>query len=151
MNIWIDSNEKLQQMCDQLAEVATVAIDTEFIRTDTFFPKIALIQISAGEQCWLIDVLAIDQFASLKQLLEDPSRTLIFHACAEDLEVLDHALDIRPVNIFDTQIAAGIANIGYCMGYARLVLQMFNVELDKQETRSDWLKRPLTDRRAVPT
>ena len=146
MNIWIDSNEKLQQMCDQLAEVATVAIDTEFIRTDTFFPKIALIQISAGEQCWLIDVLAIDQFASLKQLLEDPSRTLIFHACAEDLEVLDHALDIRPVNIFDTQIAAGIANIGYCMGYARLVLQMFNVELDKQETRSDWLKRPLTDR-----
>lgn len=146
MNIWIDSNDQLQQMCDQLAEVATVAIDTEFIRTGTFYPKIALIQISNGEQCWLIDVLAIDQFAALKQLLEDPARTLIFHACNEDLEVLDHALDIRPVNIFDTQIAAGIANIGYCMGYARLVLQMFDVELDKQETRSDWLKRPLTDR-----
>lgn len=146
MNLWIDSNNKLQQMCDQLAEVATIAVDTEFIRTDTFFPKIALIQISNGDQCWLIDVLAIDQFESLKVLLEDPSRTLIFHACAEDLEVLDHALDIRPVNIFDTQIAAGITNIGYCMGYARLVHKLFDVELDKQETRSDWLKRPLTDR-----
>ncbi len=146
MNIWVDGNDKLQEMCNQLSGVATVAIDTEFIRTDTFYPKIALIQISNGEQCWLVDVLAIDQFASLKALLEDPDRTLIFHACAEDLEVLDHALDIRPVNIFDTQIAAGIANIGYCMGYARLVSSMFDVELDKQETRSDWLKRPLTDR-----
>ena len=146
MNIWIDSNQKLQQMCAQLIEVATLAIDTEFIRTDTFYPKIALIQISNGEQCWLIDVLSIDQFGSLKQLLEDPGRILIFHACAEDLEVLDHALDIRPASIFDTQIAAGIVNIGYCIGYARLVMQMFEIELDKQETRSDWLKRPLTDR-----
>ena len=108
MNIWIDSNSKLQQMCEQLAETPTLAIDTEFIRTDTFFPKIALIQISNGDQCWLIDVLAIDQFESLKALLENPSCTLIFHACAEDLEVLDHALGIRPVNIFDSQIAAGI-------------------------------------------
>jgi len=146
MNLWIDSNEKLQQMCDQLAEVKTVAIDTEFIRTDTFFPKIALIQLSNGKQCWLVDVLAIDEFCPLKILLEEPDRTLIFHACGEDLEVLDHALDIRPNNIFDTQIAAGIANIGYSMGYARLVNHMFEVELDKQETRSDWLKRPLTDR-----
>ena len=116
MNLWIDSNDKLQQMCDQLAEVKTVAIDTEFIRTDTFFPKIALVQLSNGEQCWLVDVLAIDQFGPLKTLLEDPERTLIFHACGEDLEVLDHALDIRPHNIFDTQIAAGIANVGYSMG-----------------------------------
>ena len=149
MNHWIDSNQKLQQMCEKLARVATVAIDTEFIRTDTFFPKIALIQISDGEDCWLLDVLAIDDFSGLKLLLEDTARTLIFHACGEDLEVLEHGLDIRPANIFDTQIAAGIANIGYCMGYARLVNALFDVELDKQETRSDWLKRPLTDRQKV--
>ena len=149
MNHWVDSNQKLQQMCEKLARIATVAIDTEFIRTDTFFPKIALIQISDGEDCWLLDVLAIDDFSGLKLLLEDTTRTLIFHACGEDLEVLEHGLDIRPANIFDTQIAAGIANIGYCMGYARLVKALFDVELDKQETRSDWLKRPLTDRQKV--
>jgi ribonuclease D len=149
MNHWIDSNQQLQKMCVQLAGVATVAIDTEFIRTDTFFPKIALIQISDGYDCWLVDVLAIDNFSGLKALLEDTARTLIFHACGEDLEVLEHGLDIRPANIFDTQIAAGIANVGYCMGYARLVNALFDVELDKQETRSDWLKRPLTDRQKV--
>jgi ribonuclease D len=127
MNHWVDSNQKLQQMCEKLARIATVAIDTEFIRTDTFFPKIALIQISDGEDCWLLDVLAIDDFSGLKLLLEDTTRTLIFHACGEDLEVLEHGLDIRPANIFDTQIAAGIANIGYCMGYARLVNTLFDV------------------------
>lgn len=146
MSHWIDSNEKLQQMCDELANVAKLAVDTEFIRTDTFYPKIALIQISDGEQCWLVDVLAINQFAPLKEMLEDQSKLLIFHACAEDLEVLEYALDICPGRIFDTQIAAGLVNIGYCMGYARLVDSMFQIELDKQETRSDWLARPLTQR-----
>ena len=143
---WIDSNSGLQQMCQQLSQEPKLAVDTEFIRTDTFYPKIALIQISDGDQCWLIDVLAIDDFAPLKALLENPQQQLIFHACAEDLEVLEYALDIKPSTIFDTQIAAGITNIGYCMGYARLVDSMFEVSLDKQETRSDWLARPLTQR-----
>jgi ribonuclease D len=143
---WIDSNSGLQQMCQQLEPVHKLAVDTEFIRTDTFYPKIALIQISDGQRCWLVDVLAIDDFAPLKALLESPDHQLIFHACAEDLEVLDYALDIKPSQIFDTQIAAGIANIGYCMGYARLVDSLFEVTLDKQETRSDWLARPLTQR-----
>ena len=143
---WIDSNDKLQTVCDQLLSVTTLAVDTEFIRTDTFYPKIALIQLSDGQQCWLIDVLAIDQFAPLKSLLESPHLTLIFHACAEDLEVLDYALDIQPRNIFDTQIAAGLINIGYSMGYARLVESLFGIQLDKQETRSNWLARPLSQR-----
>ena len=146
MNHWIDSNSKLQTMCEELSHTAKLAVDTEFIRTDTFYPKIALIQISDSEQCWLVDVLAIDDFAPLKALLERPDHRLIFHACAEDLEVLEYALDIRPTHIFDTQIAAGIVNIGYCMGYARLVDALFDVTLDKQETRSDWLARPLTQR-----
>lgn len=146
MKQWIDSDSALKNMCTQLATVKKLAVDTEFIRTNTFYPKIALIQISDSQQCWLIDVLAIDDFSPLKTLLEDPQKVLIFHACAEDLEVLDHALDINPATIFDTQIAAGITNIGYCMGYARLVQAMFDIELDKQETRSDWLARPLTER-----
>ena len=63
---WIDSDSALQQMCQQLSQVPKLAVDTEFIRTDTFYPKIALIQISDGEQCWLIDVLAIEDFVPLR-------------------------------------------------------------------------------------
>ena len=91
-------------------------------------------------------MLAIEQFEPLKALLESPSLVLIFHACAEDLEVLDYALDIRPKSIFDTQIAAGLANIGYNLGYGRLVERLFDIQLDKCETRSNWLARPLTQR-----
>ena len=72
-------------------------------------------------------------FSPLKILLESPATTLIFHACAEDLEVLDHGLNIQPAPIFDTQVAAGIANIGYCMGYARLVEALLDTQLDKEE------------------
>ena len=146
MSIWINNNNGLQRVCEQLADSNLIALDTEFIRTDTYYPKIALIQLSDGETIWLIDVLAIDNFLPLKNLLENPDICLIFHACAEDLEVLDHAINIQPTQIFDTQIAAGIVNIGYCMGYARLVDSLLDIQLDKQETRSNWLARPLTQR-----
>ena len=91
-------------MLDKLKSATVLAVDTEFIRTNTFYPKIALIQISNGIDCWLIDVLAVEDFTGLKSLLESPDRQLIFHACAEDLEVLEYALGIVPTTIFDTQI-----------------------------------------------
>jgi len=143
---WVASNEQLAALCEQLQSATSLAIDTEFMRTNTYFPKLALIQLSDGEQCWLIDVLEIDQFAPLKALLEAPGLVLIFHAPGEDFEVLDHALSIVPNNIFDTQVAAGLANIGYSMGYARLVAHVFDIELGKEDTRSDWMVRPLSER-----
>lgn len=146
MNNWISSDIELKNLCNQLASCPLIALDTEFIRTDTFYPKIALVQLSDGDSIWLIDVLAIEDFIPLKHLLESPQITLIFHACAEDLEVLDHSINIQPTQIFDTQIAAGITNVGYSMGYARLVDQLLDIQLDKQETRSNWLSRPLTER-----
>lgn len=146
MSTWINNNNGLKDLCDQLADSQLIALDTEFIRTDTYYPKIALIQLSDGETIWLVDVLGVDDFLPLKKLLESPDNTLIFHACAEDLEVLDHAINIQPTQIFDTQIAAGIVNIGYSMGYARLVDSLLDIQLDKQETRSNWLARPLTQR-----
>lgn len=146
---WVASNQQLAALCQQLQSSTSLAIDTEFMRTNTYFPKLALIQLSDGEQCWLIDVLAIDQFAPLKSLLEAPGRVLIFHAPGEDFEVLDHALSIVPTNIFDTQVAAGLVNIGYSMGYARLVAHVFDVELGKEDTRSDWMVRPLSDRQKL--
>jgi ribonuclease D len=148
-NHWVADNQQLAELCDQLQTSTSLAIDTEFMRTNTYFPKLALIQLSDGEQCWLIDVLAIDQFAPLKALLEAPQRVLIFHAPGEDFEVLDHALSIIPTNIFDTQVAAGLVNIGYSMGYARLVAHVFDIELGKEDTRSDWMVRPLSDRQKL--
>ena len=99
MSTWINNNNQLSSLCNQLSDCELIALDTEFIRTDTFYPKIALIQLSDGESIWLVDVLAIDDFSPLKNLLESPDNTLIFHACAEDLEVLDHSVNIQPTHI----------------------------------------------------
>ena len=143
---WIDSNQKLDRALSRLQKANVLAVDTEFIRTNTFYPEIALIQVSDGTNCWLIDVLAVDVSDKLKDLFEDDNRTLIFHACAEDLEVLEYALNTRPKNIFDTQIAAGVVNLGYSLGYASLVKTLFSIELDKQQTRSNWLARPLSQK-----
>lgn len=145
MDHWIDTENQLNDVIAALKGVNFVAIDTEFIRTNTFFPKLALIQISDGRKCWLIDVLNIADMSPLRKLLQSNDKTFIFHACAEDLEVLEHALDCVPERIFDTQIAAGIVGRGFSMGYARLVNQVFIVDLDKQATRSNWLARPLTE------
>ena len=86
MSIWINRNIELKNLCNQLANCSLIAIDTEFIRMNTYYPKLALIQLSDGHTVWLIDVLAIDDFIPLKDLLESSDNTLIFHACAEDLE-----------------------------------------------------------------
>lgn len=145
-NHWIDNSQQLAELCDQLAQATELAIDTEFMRSDTFFAKLALIQLSDGEQCWLIDTPAINDLQPLAQLLNDQQLTLVFHSCGEDLEVLDQELSVRPKKLFDSQVAAGIVNIGYSMGYARLVENMLQIELGKEDTRSDWLKRPLSDR-----
>tara|TARA_B100000768_G_scaffold59606_1_gene57615 strand:+ start:447 stop:1565 length:1119 start_codon:yes stop_codon:yes gene_type:complete len=144
MNIWVDTDDKLEALCARLSVEPVIALDTEFMRTDTFHPKLALIQLSDGHDCWLIDVLRIDTYTPLRALLEDSQRVVILHACAEDVEVLEHALAISLGNIFDTQIAAGIVNIGYSMGYARLLERLMGVQLDKQQTRSNWMARPLS-------
>ena len=146
MDYWIGSNYSLSQLCGRLENEDLIALDTEFIRTDTFFPKLALIQISDGSAHWLIDVLSITEYDALRSLLESPKRTVILHACGEDIEVLDHSLGISPPNIFDTQIAAVLANIGFSMGYANLLETLTDIKIDKKETRSDWLARPLSKR-----
>ena len=148
-NHWIDNSQQLAELCEQLKSATELAIDTEFMRSDTFFAKLALIQLSDGEQCWLIDTPAIEELQPLTDLLNQPQLTLVFHSCGEDLEVLDQVLSVRPKKLFDSQVAAGIVNIGYSMGYARLVENMLQIELGKEDTRSDWLARPLSDRQKL--
>lgn len=122
-----------------------LALDTEFMRTDTFFPRLALVQVSSDDEVWLVDPLAMDDLAPLAELLAAPDVIKVLHSCSEDLEVFQHALGCRPAPLYDTQVAAALTGHGFSLGYGALVQHLLNVELDKQETRSDWLRRPLTN------
>ncbi len=140
----IDQDAALAEHCSRWLKLPFVAIDTEFVRTETFFPIAGLIQIGDGEQAFLIDPLKIQDWTPLVALLESPEVVKVLHACGEDLEVFQHLCSARVAPLFDTQLAAAYLGMDFSMGYSRLVSKLLGIELDKNETRSDWLQRPLT-------
>jgi ribonuclease D len=141
---WIRDDDSLALHCAQWQTLPFVALDTEFMRVDTFYPIAALLQIGDGKSAWLIDPLLINNWQPFSALLENPDVVKVVHACSEDLEVLLRLTGSLPTPLFDTQLAAGFLNLGFSMGYSRLVQEVLGIELPKGETRSDWLQRPLS-------
>lgn len=141
----VDSDSALRDCCQTLLSSAAIAVDTEFMRTRTYFAKLGLVQLANSERCWLVDPLAITNLEPLRELLQAPSVVKVLHSCSEDLQVLQSSLGVLPMPLFDTQIAAGFVGEPFAMGYARIVKALLGVELNQQETRSDWLHRPLSD------
>lgn len=142
---WIRDDDSLARHCAQWQTLPFVALDTEFMRVDTFYPIAALLQIGDGASAWLIDPLLIKNWQPLSALLENPAVVKVVHACSEDLEVLLRLTGSLPAPLFDTQLAAAYLNLGFSMGYSRLVQEFLGIELPKGETRSDWLQRPLSE------
>ncbi|MCY1277263.1 Ribonuclease D [compost metagenome] len=141
---WIRDDASLAQHCAVWQQLPFVALDTEFVRVDTFYPLAGLVQVGDGQAAWLIDPLLIGDWRPFAALLENPAVVKVLHACSEDLEVFERLTGALPVPLFDTQLAAGYLNLGFSMGYSRLVQEVLSVELPKGETRSDWLQRPLS-------
>jgi ribonuclease D len=139
---WIDDPAELARRlasCD-----GRVGLDTEFIRERTFWPQLALVQVATGDDILLVDMLVPGMPAALAPLLRDASILKVTHSASEDLVALQHACGCVPKPLFDTQIAAALCGIGAGMGYQRLVSEMLDIAVDKGETRSDWLRRPLS-------
>jgi ribonuclease D len=142
---YIDDGRVFAAALTRWQEGAIVAIDTEFIRTRTFYPIAALYQIATESEVALLDPLRLGEWGGFKALLEDPAVVKVMHASSEDLEVFARHLDAKPNGLFDTQIAAGFLGTDFSPSYATLVRRYTGVEIEKHETRSDWLARPLRD------
>ena len=93
--LYIATSEELFSFCEQAKSSHILAVDTEFLREKTYFPKLCLVQVSTGSEIAAIDPLLIDDLTPLKELLEDPKIVKIFHACSQDLEVLLEKMDAR--------------------------------------------------------
>ena len=143
--IYIDNNQNLAKAAEHWLTLDRIALDSEFMRVDTFYPKLALIQINDGSNLYLIDPLNISDWQGLKDVFSNQAILKILHSPSEDIDVFFYALGVVPSPMFDTQLAASIASLGGIMSYQKLVKLLLDVDLDKGETRSDWLKRPLTD------
>src|SRR5690554_1631772 len=141
---WIDSTEALDAACVALSNAETLALDTEFFRESTFYPVPALLQLTAGDAVYLIDPQALEPTESLRALLSGGPLKLL-HASSEDLEVLDVWAGVAVAPVVDTQVAQGLLGEDPAIGYQRLVEHWTGVLLPKEETRSAWLERPLSE------
>lgn len=141
----ITTTAELAAFCDKLKGQPFVAVDTEFMRETTYWPKLCLIQAAAPSAEAVIDPLAegIDLEPFLV-VMRDPSIEKVFHAARQDVEIFNN-LRAMPSPLFDTQVAGMAAGYGEQIAYDALVRQMLKIELDKSSRFTDWARRPLTD------
>jgi len=146
LTVWIANEDQLEKEVRQWPIHTPIGLDTEFMRVNTFFPKLALVQARVDHRTLLIDAPALNgqAFLPLTTYLSASNTLSIMHSASEDLEALAHILPVGPCKLFDTQIAAAMAGLGYGLSYQKLVFTLLNVEISKSETRSDWLRRPLS-------
>ena len=147
--LFIDTPDALDELADELADCDYIAVDTEFQREHTYYPHLALVQLACENTVACVDPVAFDAHEGLGRLLLDDSIIKVFHSCSQDLEVLHYYLGLTPVAIRDSQVARALLSEDQQISYAALVLDMLGIELDKSQTRTDWLRRPLTDRQLV--
>ena len=145
-DLWslIANDVALTATCERWSVGGIIGVDTEFVRERTYYPCPGLIQVADNHGVVIIDPLELSDFGPLKDVLLDPSIVKLTHACDEDLEVLELLTGVKVCNVFDTQLASAFAGYGFSLGYRNLVEVLLDVVLDKDETRSDWLKRPLS-------
>lgn len=140
----IDSQSQIEEVCDWIVGKSVITLDTEFVRTNTYYPKLCLIQLATDTHLACVDVLANIDTLPLRNLLVDGPALKIFHAAKQDLEAWHSTYGQLPAPIFDTQIAAGFLGYPAQIGYANLVQEIIGVRLEKDQTRTDWSRRPLS-------
>lgn len=144
MNI-IKNTQELDIFCSSIEAEEFITIDTEFIRENTYFPKLYLIQIAAQNNLGIVDPLASDiDYSSLNSILQNQEIVKVFHAGKQDLEIILKLFGKLPTNFFDTQIAAAFCGYGISVSYETLVKEILNISLDKTHCLSDWSQRPLS-------
>ena len=142
---FIDSEDDVDFLIYSLNDIKIMGIDTEFDWRTTYFPVLSLLQIATKNKIFLIDCLRCKNLKKLKNILEGKNRLIVFHSSRSDTTVLSTNLNIKVNNTYDIQVAEKIINGGDIKNYASLVKKYFNFSLNKSETNSNWLKRPLSN------
>jgi ribonuclease D len=145
----ISRQSEVDQICAEIDRGRRCAIDLEFIPERTYAPILCLVQVATDTGAYVIDPLASINLAGLWDRIADPEILVVLHAANQDLDIINSLSGKIPQNIFDTQIAAGFAGYGYPVGYGKLLSQLLGISIDKTESFTDWMTRPLTDSQMI--
>lgn len=140
---YVDNQKLLNDVCKEIEQCDQVGLDTEFMRESTYAPKLCLIQLIVDERVLCIDPMALDHLDPFYEAINHAGRTKILHSARQDLEVFYRSSGLVIGPIFDTQVAAAFLGHRSQIGYATLVQELVGVELKKDQTRTNWARRPL--------
>ncbi|WP_306028831.1 ribonuclease D [Stappia sp. MMSF_3263] len=143
----VTSTKDLADVCQRLAQHDFVAVDTEFLRETTFWPKLCVIQLASVEEAVIVDPLADElDLGPFFDLMRDESVVKVFHAARQDIEIVYHLGGFIPHPVFDTQVAAMVCGFGDSISYDQLVHRITAERIDKSSRFTDWARRPLSDK-----
>ncbi len=140
----IIEKKEIEFFIGKIINSEAISIDIEFMRRSTFFPEPCVIQLSNGDVHACIDLTLDVDYKTLFKSIFKENKKIILHSCRQDLEILYMILGYIPKNIFDTQFAASFLGFKYQIGYAELIKDIYNIDIDKTEKMTDWKKRPLS-------
>lgn len=140
---FISQQSELDSVLALMSQATVYGLDTEFIKVDTFWPKLGVLQINVNNQVFLLDGTSLDLSDFWQKIFK--AKQNIFHACGEDIDLIYHYSDQAHLdNVFDTQVAMSFLGYGLQVSYQNALKQMLEIDIDKGQTRSDWLARPLS-------
>jgi ribonuclease D len=146
----VTSTTDLVQVCSRLSAADFVAVDTEFMREQTFWPELCLVQIASDSVEAIVDPMAPGlDLKPFYELMADQRVTKVFHAARQDIEIMYSEAGLIPAPIFDTQVAASVCGYGDSVSYVNLVKDITGHDIDKSSRFTDWSRRPLTEKQLV--
>lgn len=143
--MYIASQQELVAFVQRASSSSILAVDTEFLREKTYYPKLCLMQLATDDEIAIVDPFAVDDLKVLVPLFEDERIVKVFHAGHQDIEIIIYDLECVPKPVFDTQVAAALLGQAQQIGYASLVHSVCGVKLKKVDSFTDWSVRPLSD------
>lgn len=143
---YITHTDQLAQICDQLSQAKWLVVDTEFMRYNTYYPQLSLIQLATpDQQLYLLDPIETQDLSCFWEVLHNPAITKIMHSARQDLELFLNESGKLPQNVYDTQISSVFFGYGEGASLAKLVEGETGIQLPKDQTKTDWNQRPLTE------
>lgn len=147
---YITNDSDLKPVLKLITKAKTVAMDTEFTRQRTYYPILSLIQISVmdgkKQRSFIVDCLSNVDLRPLYKIISGKRVNKILHSALQDLQIFHHQSGKLPANVLDTQIMSNMSGLDFNVGYSALVKKYFQEEIDKSQQRSNWQKRPLTQK-----
>ena len=143
--MYLADQASLEAFVERAMGAEVLAIDTEFLREKTYYPKLCLLQMATDDEVAIVDPLTVDDLGVLEPLLEDERTMKLFHAGGQDIEILLREVGSMPRPLFDTQVAAALLGHTQQIGYGALVHAECGVTLKKTDSFTDWSRRPLSD------